>query len=98
MPFGDQPEHELWIGKEQSPSIAKLMATQSYSAAGDEKLREAVTHNSKCLMTYAAYCFPEIVGGQKHFARVLMECVAQDLAEALATAPLPPTKAREESK
>ena len=46
-----------------------------------ERRRAAV--NAATLTKYAAECFPEIVNGQKHFVRVLMESVAEDI-----TAPL----------
>ncbi len=42
-------------------------------------MRSVADSNSRCLRRLAAECFPEVVDGQKHFARVLMEGVAYDL-------------------
>lgn len=40
---------------------------------------ENIAAQVKCLRRYAAECFPEIENGQKHFVRVLMESVADEL-------------------
>lgn len=47
-------------------------------------LSDVFKRNGQTLLTYSAECFPEIVNGQKHFVRVLMESIALEMAEALA--------------
>lgn len=42
-------------------------------------LREVAKTNSKMLSHYAEECFPEVTDGKKHFVRVLMESVAEEL-------------------
>lgn len=43
------------------------------------RLRNSARGNALCLRNYAVECFPEVVDGKKHFARVMMEAVAEDL-------------------
>ena len=41
--------------------------------------REVMERSARTLTRWAPECFPEIVNGQKHFVRVLMESVAEEL-------------------
>lgn len=42
-------------------------------------LRDVAKTNAKMLKHYGAECFPEVTDGKKHFVRVLMESVAEEL-------------------
>ena len=44
--------------------------------------REVMERSARTLTRWAPECFPEIVNGQKHFVRVLMESVAEELSGA----------------
>jgi hypothetical protein len=61
-------------------------------------LRAEAAKQAKCLREQSAECFPE-ENGQKHFARLIMEGVADELDAAFnppnARADLPPTGARQ---
>lgn len=71
--------------------IEKLPASEQQTkvvvAAGElqhgiTQLRAEAAKQAKCLRKWAAECFPADGNGQVHFARALMEGVAEELDEA----------------
>ena len=65
---------------------ASELETKCVVAAGELQnhvfaMRACAGLHAGCLRRYAAECFPEITNGQKHFVRVLMESIADDLDE-----------------
>jgi predicted nucleic acid-binding Zn-ribbon protein len=63
-----------------STDADKMLALETREKA----LRAVVQANIKTLERYAPECFPEIENGQKHFVRVLMESMAEELRQVLA--------------
>tara|TARA_R110000868_G_C10897238_1_gene764049 strand:+ start:1148 stop:1507 length:360 start_codon:yes stop_codon:yes gene_type:complete len=74
--------YDLCVEIEKLP--ASDQQTKCVIAAGElqnpvAEIRWMAKGWTDCLRQYGAACFPDIVNGQKHFARVLMESVAEDI-------------------
>lgn len=69
-------EIEKLPASEQQTRVVTLAGELQHRVA---QMRATAAANAKFLRHEAAECFPEITNGQKHFARIVMEGIAQDL-------------------
>jgi hypothetical protein len=70
-----QEIEKLPASEQQTKCVVAAGELQNYLA----EIRWMAEGWTKCLRQYGTECFPEIVNNQKHFARVLMESVAEDI-------------------
>ncbi len=70
-----QEIEKLPASEQATIAVSAAAALQDQVAA----LRFTVGDNTRCLKRYAEECFPRAADGKVHFARAIMESVAEDL-------------------
>ncbi len=70
-----QEIEKLPASEQATIAVSAASALQDQVAA----LRFTVGDNTRCLKRYAEECFPRAADGKVHFARAIMESVAEDL-------------------